>query len=100
MDKEYKITDVTYNDEFKTLRVDVDNIGVMASFCTYKNTELPGGFGFIFLEDIPLDEVISLRDKLSKVIDSEVSKINTEINGPSQITTELAEVIDGLLSGR
>jgi hypothetical protein len=46
-----------------------------------------------------LDRAIEFRDKLSKIIDSEVAKINTEMNEPSQIATELAEVIDDLPQG-
>jgi hypothetical protein len=45
---------------------------------------------------LSLDRTIELRDKLTQIIDTEVVKINAQINDPAQVATEIAEVIDGL----
>ena len=49
----------------------------------YAHTSISGferhGMGETYLS-LPLDRAIELRDKLSKIIDSEVSKLNSELN--------------------
>ena len=41
-----------------------------------------GGFGNVTFWNIPLDEVINLRDKLTAIIDKEVAELNTKIAEP------------------
>jgi len=45
------------------------------------------------LIQLPLDRAIELRDKLTRAINTEVAKINVELN-PEQTAKELADVID------
>ena len=68
------------NGNILTIRFHDTAVDMSSHYWTHRS----GGFGDVSFWNVPLDEIINLRDRLTKIIDTEISKINAK-----KIETEL-----------
>ena len=69
-----------HTDNANILSIEFDNIATTTGHHFWSCHE--GGFGNVDFWNIPLDELINLRDKLTAIIDKEIAKLNEEMAKP------------------